>query len=296
MSSNLQNERWVYQCGSHPILKHLTEFDLLGYDHFSVAAPLSTHYHENAYEFVYLEQGAVSWEVDGVRYSMHAQQMFHTRPGELHRASFDYIGPCKMWWMIIQDPQHATAWFSLEKEDREQFSHILCQLPRIVSMNRSIAERFRTLRKLIEQPGLLFEFQVRHQILDVLLQLMHSSSPSLQTANIFEYSLELTKRIVTEPTLRFTTSQLAEELNLSESHFYRVFRDTTGQSPASYIERVRMDYACQLLVKSRTSITDIAHDLGYKTSQHFATVFKKYIGMTPRAWRRYDKDEGIHRR
>ncbi|MGE7826636.1 helix-turn-helix transcriptional regulator [Paenibacillus sp. NPDC093718] len=73
----------------------------------------------------------------------------------------------------------------------------------------------------------------------------------------------------------FSTSQLAAELCLSESYFSRVFRDTAGQSPASYMERARMDLACRLLVQSPASITDIAHDLGYKTSQHFATVFKE---------------------
>lgn len=288
MPSNLQNERWVYQCGSHANLKHLTEFVLLGYDHFSKAAPLSIHYHENAYEFVYIEQGAVSWEVHGDRYPMHAQQMFHTRPGERHRASFDYIGPCKMWWMIIQDPQYAAGWFSLEEAERKQFSDVLRHLPRIVSMDRSVAESFRKLRKLIEQPGMLLEFQIRHHVLEVLLHLMHSSTPALQSPDIYDYSLKLARRIETEPALRFSTSQLAAELSLSESYFYRMFRDTTGQSPASYMERMRMDLACRLLVQSPTSITDIAHDLGYKTSQHFATVFKKYIGVTPKAWRRQE--------
>lgn len=292
MPSNLQDERWVYQCGNHPQLKHLTEFVLLGYDHFSKAAPLSIHSHDHSYEFVYIEQGAVSWDVHGDRYPMHAQQMFHTQPGEEHRASFDYIGPCKMWWMIIQDPQHATSWFSLQEGEREQFTHVLRHLPRIVSMNRSITESFRNLKKLIEQPtGMLLEYQVRHHVLEILLHLMHSSSPSMQSLDIYEYSLELARRIKTEPTIRFSTSQLAVELSLSESYFYRVFRDTIGQSPASYMERVRMGCACRLLIHSSTSITDIAHELGYKTSQHFATVFKKHTGLTPRAWRCQEKSE-----
>ncbi|MCJ8013583.1 AraC family transcriptional regulator [Paenibacillus sp. KQZ6P-2] len=286
MSSYIHDERWVYECGDHSELKQLSEIVLLGYDHYNKAEQLSNHIHENAYEFVYIEQGAVSWDVNGETYHMHAQQIFHTRPGELHRASFDYIGPCKMWWMIIRDPQHAGSWFSLGKEDREQFSQVLRHLPRIISTNKVVAESFRSLRKLIEQPGaMLLEYQVRHHVLEVFLHLMHSSSASLQSPDIHDFSIELAKRIEMNPALRLSTRQLAAELGLSESHFYRVFRETNGQSPALYMERVRMGCACRLLLQSSLSITNIAHDLGFKTSQHFATVFKKYIGMTPREWR-----------
>lgn len=53
-----------------------------------------------------------------------------------------------------------------------------------------------------------------------------------------------------------------------------------------YMERVRIDCASQMLKESKMSITDIAMELGFKTSQHFATVFKKMIGVTPKAWRK----------
>ena len=73
--SNNNNVRWVYRYGDHPKLMHMTEFELLGYDHFKTAVPLQSHIHEDAYEFVYIEQGKVSWEVDGVTHHTHAQQL-----------------------------------------------------------------------------------------------------------------------------------------------------------------------------------------------------------------------------
>lgn len=288
--SDLKSERWVCQVGTQPKLQHIKELELLGYDRFMKAAPLTSHVHEHAYEFVYIEQGAVNWEVDGVTYHSHAQQMFHTKPGERHRASFNYIGPCTIWWMIIQDPEQDKEWFSLDEEERQQFIQLLKQQPRILSTNRAIVEPFRRLRRLIEQPEtVLLTYQVRHYVLDVFLQLMQSSQLSHRSQDIHQFSVRLMERIEANPALRLSTEQMASEVGLSESHFYRVFRETNGQSPASYMDRVRMDYACRLLQQSSVSITNVAMDFGFKTSQHFATVFKKYIGLTPRAWRNQDK-------
>lgn len=286
---SMNSERWIYQYGDHSKLKELTELVLLGYDHFSKAAPLSYHVHEHDYELVYIEQGAVNWEVGGETYHTRAQQLFRTWPGERHRASFNYIGPCTIWWIIIKDPLRFSNWFSLQGEELEQFNQILQQQPRIISSNRAIATSFRNLRRIIEETETtLLEYQVRHYVLDILLHLMRSSLTSTHSPDIHDFTVDLTRRMEADPALRLSTEQLASEFGLSESHFYRVFRETNGISPASYMERVRMDCACRILLESSTSITNIALDLGFKTSQHFATVFKKYIGMTPRAWRRLD--------
>ena len=79
--------------------------------------------------------------------------------------------------------------------------------------------------------------------------------------------------------------ELARAANVSESHLYRLFRGVHGMPPAEFIERTRIDRACRLLLESSMSVTELALELGFKTSQHFATVFKKYKGVTPSAWR-----------
>lgn len=93
MSDHTKSERWVYavdlEQGPAARVKDLV---LMGYDHFSKAMPLTSHVHENAYEFVYVEQRSVVWEVGGEFHKTNAQHIIHTRPGEHHRAGFDYIG------------------------------------------------------------------------------------------------------------------------------------------------------------------------------------------------------------
>lgn len=290
MFLSTKSERWVYQVGEHPGLNQVEDLVLFGYDHFNKAEPLTSHAHENAYEFVYVEQGAVTWEVNGEPFQTHARQTIHTQPGEQHRASFDYIGPCTIWWIIIRDPENHRDWLSLEDKDRGEFARLLKYHPRISSVSKGVVDFFKRLRQLLEQPEpMLLEFQVRHYVLEILLQLVHTPHFILRSPDMHEFTVRLTSLIEANPALRITNEQLAAEVGLSESHFYRVFKETKGQSPTAYMERIRMDCACKLLIQSDAPITSIALDMGFKTSQHFATVFKKYIGMTPRKWRSQEK-------
>lgn len=39
---------------------------------------------------------------------------------------------------------------------------------------------------------------------------------------------------------------------------------------------------------TRRTVTDIAFDVGFSSSQYFATVFRRYTALAPEAWRRRD--------
>ncbi|MFD2118085.1 helix-turn-helix domain-containing protein [Paenibacillus yanchengensis] len=80
--------------------------------------------------------------------------------------------------------------------------------------------------------------------------------------------------------------QLADEANLGITQFYKLFKEITGLTPKVYIEHLRIEQACKRLIETDDSITTIAHDLGFVTSQHFATVFRRIKGRTPTVWRK----------
>ncbi|WP_195575064.1 helix-turn-helix transcriptional regulator [Paenibacillus sp. 1001270B_150601_E10] len=288
MTEHIKNERWVYFADwERSPATRVEDLLLLGYDHFSKATPLTSHKHEDAYEFVYVDQGAVDWEVGEEFHRTNAQHIIHTRPGEQHRASFDYIGPSTIWWMIIRDPAQHIEWFGLQEEERQTFVRWMQNGPRVQLVSKDIVIYFKRLKQLLQQPCTeLLEFQLRHYVLELLLQILHHPQHIVQSPNMNTYTQQLKVRLQQNPADRYAIEQLAEEMGLSQSHFYRVFRETNGQSPTSYMERIRMDYACQMLTESKMTITDIAMELGFKTSQHFSTVFKKMIGMTPKAWRK----------
>jgi len=80
--------------------------------------------------------------------------------------------------------------------------------------------------------------------------------------------------------------ELAAAVGLSPSHYATLFRTATGMPPHAWLVKRRVERACELLLNPHSSITDIAFALGFPSSQHFATTFRKHIGASPSEWRK----------
>lgn len=74
-------------------------------------------------------------------------------------------------------------------------------------------------------------------------------------------------------------------LPLSYRQLSRHFSDTFRQSPKRYQLEAKLREAHRLLVSTSMNVTTIAMELGFSSSQHFATQFKARFGQTPRAFR-----------
>jgi AraC family transcriptional regulator len=84
----------------------------------------------------------------------------------------------------------------------------------------------------------------------------------------------------------FSLSKLAAEADMSEFHFSRMFKRTTGKSPSQYFISLKMEKAQRLLRETRTGIMEIALDLGYTSPSRFAQVFRREMGSSPVEYRR----------
>lgn len=79
-------------------------------------------------------------------------------------------------------------------------------------------------------------------------------------------------------------SEVAEQCNLSRSHFSRAFKKITGHSPQSWLMRMKIEKAKSLLVTAMP-ITEVAYECGFGDHSHFTRTFTRLEGVTPRAWR-----------
>jgi AraC-like DNA-binding protein len=82
-----------------------------------------------------------------------------------------------------------------------------------------------------------------------------------------------------------TVAEMAAHIGLSPAHLTVLFRQQTGRTPVEHVTALRIERACALLDDRRRSITAIALDLGFCSSQWFATVFRRQCGVSPSAWR-----------
>ncbi len=83
-------------------------------------------------------------------------------------------------------------------------------------------------------------------------------------------------------------TKLAEVACFSRYHFHRVFRALVGETVNEFVRRVRLERAVHKLALDKyKSITDIALECGFSSSQNFARCFKTYHGSTPSLFREH---------
>ncbi|MCG9683320.1 AraC family transcriptional regulator [Vibrio sp. Isolate23] len=80
---------------------------------------------------------------------------------------------------------------------------------------------------------------------------------------------------------RLNLDKASKVANLSPFHLHRVFKVVTGETISEYIRRIRYEKAAQLLMFQSSSITAVALECGFSSSQAMAKSFKTYIGVTP---------------
>ena len=81
-------------------------------------------------------------------------------------------------------------------------------------------------------------------------------------------------------------AQLAKVTGLGSVQFARTFREATGETPYKYLTRLRVDLARHLLEHTIMPVSDIGVRCGYEQPNHFATMFRKATGTSPRSYRR----------
>jgi len=84
----------------------------------------------------------------------------------------------------------------------------------------------------------------------------------------------------------FSADTLAEIAGMSRFHFFRAFKSHTGRTPYRYLKDIRLEKAAEMLrEQSESTITEICFKAGFASHSHFASVFYKKTGMTPREYR-----------
>ncbi len=85
---------------------------------------------------------------------------------------------------------------------------------------------------------------------------------------------------------RVELADLAALAGLSQSHFSRAFKASTGMAPYRWQLEARIRRAQALLIDPNASLDQVAEATGFADAVHFGRTFRKLTGATPAAWRR----------
>lgn len=96
----------------------------------------------------------------------------------------------------------------------------------------------------------------------------------------------IVNRLTADMARPLAAAELAAELGMSESRFSRFFKRATGNTFPDFVNRIRINRACQLLMDTDRQITAICFEVGFNNVANFNRRFLDIKGMTPSEYRR----------
>lgn len=105
---------------------------------------------------------------------------------------------------------------------------------------------------------------------------------ALSSNNRLAFVIEYIRANITEP---LSVELLSQKAYMSESHFFKVFKNELGVSPIDFVNNERIRLAASLLHEPDTKMTEICMACGFNSLSYFNRVFKKAKSLSPSEYR-----------
>ena len=245
-------------------------------------AGLREHVHAGTMEICYLRKGKRIYHAGGRDFAMKGNDVFITYPDEKHGSGTYPHGKGLLYWIQIRMPAAEKNFLNLKTQDARTILHELAVLPRRYFYGspelQDIFEKIFSLCS--EKITPLGRIAMGNRILELLLKVIRFSRKKSRRMLSEDIQKVLT-RIQEHPEENISVEDMARIAGLSVSRFKVKFREQTGFPPGEHVTRVKVEKAGRMLLRRGATITDVAFDLGFSSSQYFATVFKRITRTRP---------------
>jgi YesN/AraC family two-component response regulator len=99
-------------------------------------------------------------------------------------------------------------------------------------------------------------------------------------------ALRKAERFIAENFIRkISLREIAEASGLSAPYFSTIFKEEMGENLSGYLNRLRVEKACHMLVETELTLSEIAGSCGFEDQSWFSKIFKSYTGISPGKYR-----------
>ena len=249
--------------------------------------PLEQHTHGDMFEICLLDEGVQPYMVAGRKFVLRGGDVLVTFPNEVHGTGRSPENRGRLYWLLVRMPGRRERFLNLPPPQGQRLVRALLSLsPRHFRAPRHLKAHLERIFEAFEReadPFRLADIQnwALRFILDTLraapARAVHPLSAAIRRALAYEEE-HLSDGGLWIP-------ELAAAAGLSVSHFKAQFKREVGLTPGNHLVQRRIERAQALLRASAASITNVAMQTGFASSQYFATAFKRYTGLTPGQYR-----------
>ncbi len=237
---------------------------------------------------MYVIAGTAYWQVDETVYEQHQNELFWTVPGQPHMtANREHQAYHKLWLGVrTVDLDRAcllVAGDLLTLSARKR--HIIPDAREMEAVIRGLI-----LQVIWQKPGCAQVCRsYLHTFLSLVAQSIAEGCSSSKTRDMRPFCPPVHNAIAfmrDNLHRHVKLEEIAAAAHLSASQLSFHFHRSVGMSPASHHLQMRLEAARDALLQPEISITQVAMNYGFSSSQHFSMDFHRAFGITPLAWRR----------
>jgi AraC-like DNA-binding protein len=241
-------------------------------------------------EIVFVLDGETCWEFPEERMiQVSGGHALVFPPGVAHRVANGIYPRSRTFWMVFHPPAAAPrvgAMFPARELDDllSAADHVQTPLKLDGDGLRTIGDLARRLRdERVFTCSSLMKAEIRCALYATLVSFWKGCAQRARPARADDMVTSYVHRI--RETLHEDGPVFAPDAACGRSRFYALFRRQLGMPPNDYRQRLRIKRCCQQLSSTDLSVTEIAMAHGFNSTQYFARVFRKYVGITPSRYR-----------
>ena len=253
------------------------------------------HFH-NYYEIFYLKTGSCIYSVNNRLHHLTAGDVFIVTPGDSHSTSYEGLVPCERIAVYCM-PEVLPELF---REKHADICNKLSRSGKVVLVKKGQQQIETLLNTMLGENNIPDEYSYELLLLQMLELLL-----ALQRNGIFVYEQiqqdtgishdieEALQYIAQNYSMPLTLEEVSRKINLTPTYLSRKFKKETGTTFKEYLNYIRIRQACQMLITTDDSVTKIAVNCGFNSSNYFKDCFRRINGVSPRAFRKQSKNHSF---
>jgi len=266
----------------------IPEIPVLGMNRSIQTTEGSIFHRHRSLEITYCAQGSVKFDCNGRAYSIVPGDVFISRPDDTHRLRSNPKG-AKLYWIFLRLPKRGERLLGLDVEASKWLVKALKALPRkAFSAPMEVGACYARLFKILdtEKPKTVARKpKLQAASVQLLIALAEAGATAVDGVRDVRFQT-LVDRMRREPKKTFSMDEVVAELHCSPNTVRARFKKHTGLSPQSFMMKCRIHKAQDFLREGKMSVTEIACELGFSSSQNFAIRFRQETGKSPTEWQR----------
>lgn len=239
-------------------------------------------------------EGKFEWCIDSRHYTLFPNDLALILPTQEFGSSNGVLEIGSFSWINLSVQQKGInelimgLWSSLSESECNAISKILLKSDSpVLSKFTDGAKILKSIQNELASQELGYHARTNHLIDELFIlitrQLTRQSNPGRDFPKTF---MNLEQALRQNLSHQWTVEEMAALVGLGTTLFNEKVKSYSGFSPINYLINIRIAEAIKLLKKPDISLTDIALDTGFYSSQHFSTTFKKLTGYTPSEFRK----------